>query len=137
MQQVKILRGWVPPSLPDAGYFKPGEGETLAAEALGLRLLPGESGGDWARVWGTALGGRSETQQCDPRLCSLGEGFAAEQPAQGEEWPCPAETETLARGRGCAGARVCSASAMLNLHPFPLRPGGEVNTPPLIWKLLF
>lgn len=59
------------------------------------------------------------------------------QPACGEEWPRPAEAETLARGRGCAGGGVCAASAALSSRPFPLPSGGEVNTPPPVWKLLF
>jgi len=94
MQQVKILRRRVPLSLPDAGYFKPGEWETLATEAQSLCLLPGDSGGDRAGVRGAAPGGRSETPQRGPHLPSLGEGSAVTQPGCGEEWPCPAETKT-------------------------------------------
>lgn len=60
MQQVKILRRRVPLSLPDAGYFKPGEWETLATEAQSLCLLPGDGGGDWAGVRDVAVGWWSE-----------------------------------------------------------------------------
>lgn len=43
-------------SLPDAGYFKPGEWETLATEAQRLHLLPG----DLSRGLGYGSGGAGE-----------------------------------------------------------------------------
>lgn len=70
MQQVKILLRRMPLSLPDAGYFKPGEWEMLATEAQSLCLLPRDSGGDGAGARGTRV-------TLSLRLPSLGKGFGS------------------------------------------------------------
>lgn len=50
--------------MPDAGYFKPGEGETLATEAQRWCLLPGDG-----RVPQAGVPGNSSVAQREAFVC--------------------------------------------------------------------